>query len=212
MRWRRVGAVVVAVAVGLAGLGHAADLREIGLRIDLTLQPLYAGDAVRWNFDLGGYALVVLAQGWGVRAAAGFNVLSAGPYLGIGLLKAIGSSTALEGDVRLQWTFGVGSPVTTAGAGIRFAGAADGLFYELAAFPVSWTLASVAGAPAALAFSPSFTVGGGSSLATGLEFGQAVTVTFLPASPGGRPVLPVRGWMLSPRLTSHVGLAMLPAP
>ncbi len=182
MRWRRVGAVVVAVAVGLAGLGHAADLREIGLRIDLTLQPLYAGDAVRWNFDLGGYALVVLAQGWGVRAAAGFNVLSAGPYLGIGLLKAIGSSTALEGDVRLQWTFGVGSPVTTAGAGIRFAGAADGLFYELAAFPVSWTLASVAGAPAAFAFSPSFTVG------------------------------PVRGWMLSPRLTSHVGLAMLPAP
>lgn len=212
MRWRRVGAVVVAVAFGLAGLGHAADVREVGLRIDLTLQPLYAGDAVRWNFDLGGYARIALAQGWGVRATAGFSVLSAGPYLGIGLLKAIGSSTALEGDVRLQWTFGTGTPVTTAGAGIRLAGTADGLIYQLAVFPVSWTLAPVAGAPAAFAFSPSFTAGGGFSLATGLEFGQAITVTFLSAPPGGRPVLPVGGWMLSTRLTSHLGLAMLAAP
>jgi hypothetical protein len=103
--------------------------------------------------------------------------------------------------------------VTTAAAGARFAGSSDGLFYQVAAFPVSWTLASVAGAPATFSFSPSFTVGGGFELETGLRFGEDVTVTFRPIPSSARPVVPVgAGWMLSTRLTSHLGFDMGTAP
>jgi hypothetical protein len=214
MKGRRILATVMVIVVCAGASAAAAELREVGLRIDLTLQPLYADSQVHWNFDVGGYALMAFNAGWAVRASAGFDVLNAGPYVGIGLLRAIGSSFALEGDLTMQWTFGSAAPVTTAAAGARFAGSAGGLFYELAAFPASWTLASVAGAPAAFSFSPSLTVGGGFALETGLEFGEAITVTFLPLpATAARPVLPVgAGWMLSTRLTTHLGLDLPATP
>jgi hypothetical protein len=205
-RWGSALLMVMVICIGIAAA--AADLREAGLRIDLTLQPLYTNTQVHWNFDVGAYALMAFDAGWAVRASAGFDVLSAGPYVGIGLLRAIGSSFALEGDLTMQWTFGNAAPVTTAAAGARFAGASGGLFYELAAFPASWTLASIAGAPATFSFSPSFTVGGGFVLETGLKFGEAITLTFLPIpATAAQPVLPIgAGWMLSTRLTTHLGL------
>jgi hypothetical protein len=205
-RWCLALLMVVVMCIGIAAA--AADLREVGLRIDLTLQPLYANTQVHWNFDVGAYALVAFGAGWAGRASAGFNVLSAGPYVGIGLLRAIGSSFALEGDLTMQWTFGHAAPVTIATAGARFAGASDRFFYELAVFPASWTLASIASAPATLSFSPSFTIGGGLVLQAGFRFGEALTLTFLPIpATAAQPVLPVgAGWMLSTRLTTHLGL------
>ncbi len=73
---------------------------------------------------------------------------------------------------------------------------------------------SVAGAPLTFSFSPSFTVGGGFALETGLEFGEAITLTFLPIpATAAQPVLPVgAGWMLSTRLTTHLGLDFPAAP
>ncbi len=213
MRGNRVGFLALVVLIGIASSVHAAELREVGLRVDLTMQPVYAGSEIHWNFDVGGYALFAFSAGWAVRASAGFDVLSAGPYVGIGLLRALGSSIALEGDVVIQWTFGQPTPVTTAGAGARFAGSAGGIFYEVGAFPVSWTLASVAGAPAAFSFSPSFTVGGGFALETGLRFGEDITLTFLPVPSAARPVMPIgAGWMSSVRLTSRLGFDLGTAP
>ncbi len=205
-RWIVVAALVLAFGCGTAA--QAADLREVGMRVDLTLQPLYAGEDIHWNFDLGMYALVAFGAGWAVRASAGFDVMSAGPYAGIGVLRAIGSHLAIEGDLLIQWTFGASTPVAVAGAGARYAGSADNLFYQLAVFPVSWTFASTAGAPAVFSFSPSVTAGGGFIVDTGLEFGEAITVTFhrIP-SLAVRPILPIgSGWMLSTRFTSNFGI------
>jgi hypothetical protein len=206
-RWARVAVALALAVLGAGVAAGAAEVREVGLRVDLSLQPLYAGSEVHWNFDIGAYALVAFNPTWGVRASAGFDVLSAGPYVGVGLLRALGPHLALEGDILVQWSFASPTPVATAGAGARFAGAGGGLFYQLAAFPVSWTLASVAGAPAMFSFSPSFTVGGGFELATGLQFGQAATITFLRIPPlAVRPVLSAgAGWMLSARITSNLG-------
>lgn len=212
MRAKVAATLVVVALLGLALTGQAAELREVGLRLDLTLQPLYAGDVVHWNFDIGGYALLALGPGWGVRASAGFDVLSVGPYVGIGLLRAVGSSLAVEGEALIQWTFGVSTPVATAGVGARWVGGGDSLIVQLAAFPLNWTLSSIAGAPAMFMFSPSVTVGGGFALVTGLEFGQALTLKFLAAPPGARAVLPMGGWMVSTRWTSLLGLAIASTP
>jgi len=203
--------ILATAALGLLCVGVAAEsagLREIGLRIDLTLQPLYANNEVHWNFNIGGYALVTFGPGWGLRASAGFDVLHAGPYLGIGALRALSPRLLVEGDLTMQWGGAARTPITTAGAGLRLAGAVPGgLAYQLAVFPVSWTLASVAGAPATFSFSPSFTVGGGFLLETGFQFGEAVTMTFLQAPAAAAPVLPLgEGWMLSARLTSNFGM------
>ena len=205
----------LAVAVMLSGtsvFAGAMDVREVGVRLDLTLQPVYAGDAVHWDFDLGGYCLFALGPAWDVRASAGFDVLSAGPYLGIGLVRILSPSLAVEADSLIQWSFGSPTPVATVGVGARLAGGAEGLTYQVAAFPANWTLASVAGMPATFSFSPSVTVGGGIALATGLEFGEAITVKFMPAPPGVRAVLPMGGWVLSTRLTSLLGFAVAPMP
>ncbi len=213
MKGRWILAVVMLVVVCTGMSADAVNLLEAGLRVDLTLQPAYAGSEIHWNFNVGGYALLAFNAGWAIRASGGFDVLNAGPYAGVGLLRALGSSLVLEGDIVIQWTFGQSTPVTTAGAGARFAGSSGGIFYEVAAFPAGWTLASVAGAPAAFSFSPSFTVGGGFTLETGLRFGEDVTMTFLPVPPAARPVLPVgAGWMLSTRLTSHLGFGTGTAP
>ncbi len=207
MRRVRQAICVMVVLVGIVSSAQAASVREVGLRVDLTLQPLYAGSEVHWDFDVGAYALIEFNDAWATRVSAGFDVLSAGPYLGVALLRGLGAGFALEGNLLVQWAFSSPVPVATAAAGVRVAGAADALFYELAAFPASWTLASVAGAPATFSFSPSVTVGGGLQLATGLQFGEALTLTLLHVpSLAVRPVWSIgNGWMLSTRLTTHLG-------
>ena len=207
MRRVRQAICVMVVLVGIVGSAQAASVREVGLRVDLTLQPLYAGSEVHWDFDVGAYALIEFSDAWATRVSAGFDVLSAGPYLGVALLRGLGAGFTLEGNLLIQWRFSSSVPVATAEAGVRVAGAAGGLFYELAAFPASWTLASVAGASATFSFSPSVTVGGGFELATGLQFGEAVTLTLLRVpSLSVRPVWPIGGGqMLSMHFATHLG-------
>jgi hypothetical protein len=194
---------------------QSAGVREVGLRIDLTLQPLQVDGEARWNFDIGAYALFTFGAGWGLRTSAGFDVLHAGPYLALGALRALSPHLLAEGDLSMQWSAGAHGPVSTAGVGMRFAGGSPGgLSYQLAVFPVSWTLASAAGAPAIASFSPSFTFGGGFLLETGLEVSEAVTFTFLRMpTPAAPPVLPLGSdWVLSTRLTSNVGMNFAAAP
>ncbi len=208
MRRRCVGVWLLFIAVAAAVSAQAMDVREVGVRIDLALQPLYENGAARWDFAVGGYALVDISGAWTVRAGAGYDLLGAGPYLSLGAARSVTEHIWLEGDVSYQWSFSASGPTIAADAGIRFTGPATGTTRsELAIFPASWTLASRQGAPLAFAFSPSFTLYGAVAPGSDLLFGEAVTVTFLRVpSPSVQPVWDIGGgWMLAARLATHFG-------
>lgn len=213
-RWWVPAAVVLLFGV-VAATAAGAEWREVGVQVELTLQPLYANGAAHWNFDLGGYALVFLNEGWSLRASAGFDVLNVGPYASLAALRTVVDNVFLEGAVTFQWSFRSSTPTATAGAGIRFMGASSASARsQLAIFPASWTLSSISGAPLAFSFSPSFTVDGAIVLETGLLFGEAATVTFhrVP-SLSVQAVWPIGGgWMLSTRLTTHLGFDVPETP
>lgn len=208
-RWIVLGIVIASLAsTSLA----AAQLEEVGLRIDLTLQPFRQGGAVIWNFALGVFARIGLSEAWGARASLGFDLLSFGPYGSLGLLRAVGSGIVLAGNLNLQWVPHSAMLLTSADAGVLFnlkVGPSARL--SLASFPLSWTIASQGGDVAsALSFTPSLTVDGATIASGGLVIGGAVTLSALqvPSILGSAAVVPLGGgWVLVPRLTGHVGYA-----
>ncbi|MEW5825231.1 MAG: hypothetical protein AB1778_00160 [Candidatus Bipolaricaulota bacterium] len=210
---RRSRAVVtLAVVVALAGSAVGAEVSEFGMRFDLTLHPFRESGEVRWNFALGAFVLLRLNDAWGVRAAAGFDLLNAGPYGTVGILRGVGSNVVLEGNVYVHWLGQAGLLTTTADAGARLhLGVGNDARLSVATFPLTWTIAARGGEiSSAIGFTPSLTVDGALVLSTGLVVGEAVTLAALPV-PAGLPVDPVlplgSGWMLIGRLTTHIGFA-----
>ena len=65
MRMRRLGLLVLVLAASVACSAAAMDVLEVGVRIDLALQPLRVGSAVHWDLAVGGYGLVRLDESWG---------------------------------------------------------------------------------------------------------------------------------------------------
>jgi hypothetical protein len=210
MRTRRIGLLVLVLTAGIACLAMAMDISEVGVRIDLALQPFRVGSAIHWDFVVGGYTLVRFNEGWGARASAGYDVLNVGPYLSLGLARTVVESVLLEGDVTFQWNFLKRSSVASLDAGVRFiSGPRSAQHTSLAIFPTSWTLNMATGQPTSFSFSPSFTAEGALVLETGLLVGEAVSVTFLRVpSLADQPVLALGGgWMLATCLTTRIGYA-----
>jgi hypothetical protein len=208
MRTRRIGIFVLILTVGVACTAAAMDILEVGVRIDLALQPLRVGSAIHWDFAVGGYTLVRFNEGWGARASAGYDVLNAGPYLSFGLARSVVTSVLVEGNVTFQWNFLQRSSAANLDAGVRFtSGPGSPQHTSLAIFPASWTLNMATGQPTAFSFSPSFTAEGALVLGTGLLVGEAVSATFLRVrSLADQPVWPLGdGWMLAARFTTRFG-------
>jgi hypothetical protein len=208
MRTRRIGIFVLLLTVGVACAAAAMDLLEVGVRIDLALQPLRVGNAIHWDFAVGGYGLVRFNEGWGARAAAGYDVLNAGPYLSLGLSRSVVASVLVEGNVTFQWNFLKRSSAANLDAGVRFTSGPGSLQHtSLAIFPASWTLNMATGQPTSFSFSPSFTAEGALVLGTGLLVGEAVSAMFLRVrSLADQPVWPLGdGWMLATRFTTRFG-------
>ena len=206
MRMRRVGLLVLVLGAGVACSAAAMDVLEVGVRIDLALQPLRVGSAVHWDLAVGGYGLVRLDESWGGRASAGYDILKAGPYLSLGLARTVTANILLEGNMSLQWNFRERSSTANFDAGARFRSNPGALQrWSLAIFPASWTLDMVTGQ--STAFSPNVTADVAVQSETGLLFGEAVTVTFLRVpSLAGQPVIALGGgWMLATRLTTRIG-------
>jgi hypothetical protein len=199
---------VLVLTAGVACSAVALDVLEVGVRIDLALQPVRVGTAVHWDFAVGGYGLVRLDEGWGGRASAGYDVLNAGPYVSLGLARAVMSNVLLEGNVTFQWNFRESVSAANLDAGVRFtSGPGSAQRTSLAIFPASWTLNMATGQPTAFSFSPSFTAEGALVIGTGLLVGEAVTATFLRLpSLADQPVLALGGgWMLATRFTTRFG-------
>jgi hypothetical protein len=214
MRMRRIGLLVLVLTASVACSAAAMSILEAGVRIDLALQPLRVGSAIHWDFAVGGYTLVRLNEGWGVRASAGYDVLNAGPYLGLGLARTVVESVLIEGNVTFQWNFRQRSSAATLDAGVRFASGPESAQHtSLAIFPASWTLNMATGQPTAFTFSPSFTAEGALVLGTGLVVGEAISAAFLRVpSFADQPVLALGGgWMLATRFTTRFGYVP-PAP
>jgi len=212
MRTRRVGLLVLVLAASVACSAAAMDVLEVGVRIDLALQPLRVGSAVHWNLAVGGYGLVRLSESWDGYAAAGYDILDAGPYLSLGLARTVTTNVLLEGDMSLQWNFRERSSTARVDAGVRFRSSSGALQrWSLTAFPASWTVDMATGQ--STAFSPNVTVDAAVQSKTGLLVGEAVTVTFLRVpSLAGQPVIALGGgWMLATRLTTRIGYVP-PAP
>jgi len=206
MRTRRIGLLVLVLTAGVACSATAMDVLEVGVRIDLTLQPLRVGSAVHWDFAVGGYGLVRFNEGWGAHASAGYDVLNAGPYLSLGLARTVTANVLLEGDMSLQWNFRERSSAARVDAGVRFRSSPGALQrWSLAIFPASWTVDMSTGQ--SMAFSPNVTADVAVQSETGLLFGEAVTVTFLHVpSLADQPVIALGGgWMLSTRFATRVG-------
>jgi hypothetical protein len=210
MRTRRIGLLVLVLTAGVACSATAMDVLEVGVRIDLALQPLRVGSSIHWDFAVGGYGLVRFNEGWGAHASAGYDVLNAGPYLSLGLARSVADSVLLEGDVTVQWNFLKRSSAANVDAGVRFtSGPGSAQHTSLAIFPASWTLNMATGQPTSFSFSPSFTAEGALVLETGLLVGEAVSAAFLRVpSLADQPVLALGGgWMLAARLTTRFGYA-----
>ena len=205
---RRAGLLVLVLAAGVACSATAMDVLEVGVRIDLALLPLRVGSAVHWDLAVGGYGLVRLSESWGGYAAAGYDILNAGPYLSLGLARTVTANVLLEGDMSLQWNFRERSSAAKVDAGVRFRSSPGALQrWSLAIFPASWTLNMATGQPTSFSVSPSFTAEGALVLETGLLVGEAVSATFLRVpSLADQPVLALGGgWMLAARLTTRFG-------
>ncbi len=208
MERNRIGLLVVILTAAIAVAGHSAELLEVGARIDLSLEPLRLGGNVRWNFAVGGYALVRLNEGWGVRASAGYNLLNAGPYVSVGVARTVVESVLLEGDLNFYWNSRERRSSAALDAGVRFRSRpSSDQRSSLAIFPASWTLNMATGRATSFSFSPSFTAEAALVLETGLLIGGAAGITFLRVpSLMDEPAWPIGGgWMLSTRLTTHIG-------
>jgi len=206
MRTRRIGLLVLVLTAGVACSATAMDVLEVGVRIDLALLPLRVGSAVHWDLAIGGYGLVRLSESWDGYAAAGYDILNAGPYLSLGLARTVTANVLLEGDMSLQWNFRERSSAAKVDAGVRFRSSPGALQrWSLAIFPASWTLDMATGQ--STAFSPNVTADVALQSETGLLFGEAVTVTFLRVpSLADQPVIALGGgWMLSTRFATRVG-------
>ena len=203
---RRVGLLVLVLAAGVASSAAAMNVLEVGVRIDLALLPLRVGGAVHWDLAVGGYGLVRLSESWDGYAAAGYDILNAGPYLSLGLARTVTANVLLEGDMSLQWNFRERSSAAKVDAGVRFRSSPGALQrWSLAIFPASWTVDMSTGQ--STAFSPNVTADVAVQSETGLLFGEAVTVTFLRVpSLAGQPVIALGGgWMLATRFATRVG-------
>ena len=206
MRTRRIGLLVLVLTAGVACSATAMDVLEVGVRIDLALLPLRVGSAVHWDLAIGGYGLVRLSESWDGYAAAGYDILNAGPYLSLGLARTVTANVLLEGDMSLQWNFRERSSAAKVDAGVRFRSSPGALQrWSLAIFPASWTVDMATGQ--STAFSPNVTADVALQSETGLLFGEAVTVTFLRVpSLADQPVIALGGgWMLSTRFATRVG-------
>jgi len=206
MRTRRIGLLVLVLTAGVACSATAMDVLEVGVRIDLALLPLRVGSAVHWDLAIGGYGLVRLSESWDGYAAAGYDILNAGPYLSLGLARTVTANVLLEGDMSLQWNFRERSSAAKVDAGVRFRSSPGALQrWSLAIFPASWTVDMATGQ--STAFSPNVTADVAVQSETGLLFGEAVTVTFLRVpSLADQPVIALGGgWMLSTRFATRVG-------
>jgi hypothetical protein len=203
---RRVGLLVLVLAAGVACSAAAVDVLEVGVRIDLALVPLRVGSAVHWDLAVGGYGLVRFSESWDGYAAAGYDILDAGPYLSLGLARAVTANVLMEGDMSVQWNFRERSSAARVEAGVRFRSSPRALqHWSLAIFPASWTIDMATGQ--STAFSPNVTASATLQSETGLLLGEAVTATFLRVpSLAGQPVWPLGGgWMLATRLTTRIG-------
>jgi hypothetical protein len=191
----------------VVGATCAAELTEVGVRVDLSMRPLRESGAVLWDAALGAYATFSLNESWEARILAGFDVGQTGPFFGASLLRAIAPYALLEGNALLQWGRRTGflTVVTAGGRVLPDVGPSHRL--SIGILPLAWTLTGTHN-PVGTAFTlgPSLTVDAGTLLNSATLFGEAITLHLhpLPAGPA-RPVWPIGGFALSLRLTTHVG-------
>jgi hypothetical protein len=202
-----------ACVVGLAllaafSVGCAAQLSEIGVHVDLTMEPVLTNSGIRWDAAIGAYAVFGTSSPWGFRLSAGFDVGEMGPYGNIGAFRALAPYATFEADATLRWTARSGFVSTMSVGGRLIPDVGPGHRLSFGTFPLTWTLININGRIGSrFALTPNLIVDG--SILTGGHtlFGETVTLNLqqIPASLG-RPVWSLGGDLaLSLRLTTHAG-------
>jgi len=205
---KRRGLAIVSLLLCLAAPCVAYELTEIGVELDLGLEP-FRGDEgqIYWWITFGVYGRVTVDDEWRLEIAAGSEVRSFNPFADLVLLRVFTPQLMLAGNLLVR-SLPQRGLLTTAAIGGRYAfGDLQDARIELTSLPVGWRLTSFNNR-----LRGDFFVDGNLRGFVSLGragpgvFGEGLELSVVRAGIDDEPLIPLGGqWALSARLTTHAG-------
>ena len=204
----RTGLAIAALLLCLTVPCVAFELTEIGVQLDLGLEP-FRGDEgqVRWWITFGVYGRVTMDNEWKLEIAAGSEVRSFNPFADLLLLRVFTPQLMLVGNLLVR-SLPQRGLLTTAAVGGRYAtGDLQGARIELTSLPAGWRLTSFNRQLHGDFFLDGNLSGFASLGESGAGLvGQGLTLSVVRARTDDDPLISLGSqWALSARLTTHVG-------
>jgi len=204
----RKACVAMALVGALAVACTAIELTELGVQLNLRLEPYRQAGRARWWITVGAYGRISFDEEWRLRVVAGSGITAFAPFADLGLVRVYTPHLMVEGNLRLESLPRRGLLSTARLGGRYVSNPTTGTRVEVTSLPLGWRLSSHGSQLRGDLFLKAnltldVTIG---SPNAGL-IGQGVVLHVCRREVGTEPpVVPLGGsWLLSTELITHIG-------